>query len=260
MECGPQKFQYFMSHPPPPPPPQMCTPLRLVVTSSQFFPPPPGQSMSCSTGFNTQELTTAELFREADLTSALQSTSLKIPYEQQRIIPGIPLNCSGAITNWTIGAEWRRGGGRNLFPQLQVWRSTEDGCSYALIGDTKLFVPGGNERPRGGYIFSGTPDPAVEFQTGDILGIFQPRESKSRVRVYYDTSTGPTNYYNDIGDANQPPQIRNQEHFVITSADGWDMSLPLLSVEICKFTKILYILVHTWYSMQKALWKSSCSA
>ena len=109
-----------------------------------------------------------------------------------------------------------------------------DGCSYALIGDTELFVSGGAERTRDDYIFTGTPDPAVEFQIGDILGIYQPRESRARVRVYYDTSTGPSNYYNDIGNADEPPLVVNQEDFGIITADGKENGLPLLAIQISK--------------------------
>ena len=176
-----------------------------------------------------------ELLNETEVTTALQSTSLTIPYEQQRIIPGIPLNCSGTITSWTIGAEWRTGPGRDFFPHLQLWRNVVDDCNYTLIGDTQLFLPASGQLSSGrDYIFSGTPDPAVGFQTGDILGIYQPRASNSRVGVYYDTSTGPTNYYNDIGNADEPPPIQDQEEFVIVTASGFENGLPLLAVEISK--------------------------
>ena len=168
------------------------------------------------------------------------STSLTIPYEQQRIIPDIPLNCSGSLTSWTVGAEWRTNMGHDFFPHLQIWRSVVEGCSYDLIGDTELFVSGGEERPRDDYIFSGTPDPAVGFQKGDILGIYQPRESRARVRVYYDTSTGPSNYYNDIGDVDEPPMIPDQEDFGIVTAEGVENSLPLLAIQIGKFIVTQY--------------------
>ena len=187
------------------------------------------------------EPTEYSLFDVADLTTALESTSLTIPYEQQRIIPDIPLNCSGSITAWTVGAEWRTGGNHNFFPHLQIWRSVVEGCSYTLIGDTELFVSGDDdERPNGNYIFNGTPDPAVGFQKGDILGIYQPRESRARVRVHYDTSTGPSNYYNDIGNDDVPPLIPAQEDFGIATAEGVENSLPLLAIQIGKFIVTQY--------------------
>ena len=129
----------------------------------------------------------------------------------------------------------------NFFPHLQLWRSIVDGCSYTLVGDTQLFVPDSGELvTQTDYVFSGTPAPAVGFQAGDILGLFQPRESRSRVRVYYDTSTGPTNYYNDIGNADEPPSIQDQEDFLIITADGMENGLPLLAIEISKFVMNYY--------------------
>ena len=173
-------------------------------------------------------------FISQDLSTALQSGSLTVPYEQQRIIPGISFNCSGAITSWTIGAEWRTGLGRDFFPHLQIWRNTRCVTNmYDLVGDVELFVAGGEERPRDDYVFSGTPDPPLEFEAGDILGIFQPRESRSRVRVYYDTSAGPTNYYIATGNADQP----SLASFTTTSADGTEDSLPLVTIEIGRFTR-----------------------
>ena len=172
-------------------------------------------------------------FIDQDLSTALQSGSLTVPYDQQRIIPGISFNCSGAITAWTIGAEWRTGGSHDFFPHLQIWRSTSCATNtFVLVGDVELFVAG--ERQRGNYVFSGTPDPPLEFEAGDILGIFQPRESRSRVRVYYDTSAGPTNYYIDTDNAEQP----SMAGFTTTSADDTENSLPLVTIEIGKFKDI----------------------
>ena len=170
-----------------------------------------------------------ELLSETEVTTALQSTSLTIPYEQQRIIPGIPLNCSGTITSWTIGAQFRTGGNHDFFPHLQVWRSCGDSSTYFLAGDTELLVPDSDSGED--LVFTGTADPVLEFQAGDILGLFQPRNTRSRVGVYYDTSAGPTNYYNDIGDGDVPPLI---DGFAIATANGFENGLPLLAVEISK--------------------------
>ena len=207
---------------------EMCDYLMLHSQS-----PITGQlSLSdCTDGFISQ-----------DLSTALQSGSLTVPYEQQRVIPGISFNCSGVITSWTIGAEWRTDGrDRDFFPHLQIWRSAS--CAnnaFVLVGDVELFVAGGEERPRDDYVFSGNPDPPLEFEAGDILGIFQPRNSRSRVGVYYDTSAGTTNYYIDTRNANQPPV----PGIITTSADGTEDSLPLVTIEIGKFQDIkLFVFV-----------------
>ena len=42
--------------------------------------------------------------------------------QQQRIIPSIAFRCNGSITKWIVAAKWEDGGGRNYFPELQIWR------------------------------------------------------------------------------------------------------------------------------------------
>jgi len=191
-------------------------------------------------------------FINQDLSTALQSA---VPYERQRVIPGISFNCSGAITSWTIGAEWETGGNHDFFPHLQIWRSCAAN-TFVLVGDVELFVAGGEERPDGDYVFSGTPDPPLEFEAGDILGMFQPRGSRSRVGVYYDTIAGPTNYYIDAGNADQP----SLPSFTTTSADGTEDSLPLVTIEIGKITMYLtYTLtMHEFSLIRKVTLEISC--
>ena len=83
------------------------------------------------------------------------------------------------------------------------------------------------------YVFTGTANPVLKFQAGDILGLFQPPEGSSRVRVYYDTSAGPTNYYIGLADGITQPSLTG---FAITAdADGSADHLPLVTVGIGKF-------------------------
>ena len=43
------------------------------------------------------------------------------------------------------------------------------------------------------HVFEYIPNPPLEFQEGDILGIYQ-RGGGDRMRVYYQETTGPVNY------------------------------------------------------------------
>ena len=117
------------------------------------------------------------------------------------------------------------------FPHLQVWRNCGDDSTYFLAGDTELSVDGAGLVSQTDYVFTGTADPVLEFQAGDILGLFQPRNSRSRVRLYYDTSAGPTNHYIDTDNDNEP----SLTSFVIANAGGSADHLPLVTVGIGKF-------------------------
>ena len=138
---------------------------------------------------------------------------------------------------------------RNLFPHLQVWRICGSGSTYYLVGDTELAPDSdeddcddddadeddgddsddGDDGDECDCIFSGTPNSTLKFQAGDILGIFQPRDRRSRVGVYYDTSGGPTNYYIRTDDDNQT--IFTMTDNAVRMADH----LPLVTVKIGKF-------------------------
>ena len=88
-----------------------------------------------------------------------------------------------------------------------------------------------SRRLEGDYIFTGTLVPPLKFQAGDVLGMFQPPESKSRVGVYYE-STGPPNYYIETGSAHQPPLAS----IIATglSSNKRQNGLPLVSVTVGK--------------------------
>ena len=154
------------------------------------------------------------------------------------MIPGINFACNGSITGWTIGASWRTGGSRDSYPYLLIWRST-GGDSYTLEARTELFVSN-NGRDNGNYFFTGTADPPVQFQVGDVLGIFQPPEDRSLVRLFFEIGTGPTNYYVGTGDNEVSPPLGS---LTITDSNVMtDTDLPaIVSVQISMCLLYAYI-------------------
>ena len=70
-----------------------------------------------------------------------------------------------------------------------------------------------------------SPPTPLSFQTGDVLGIFQPDMERNRLRLYFQSGVGPQNYYNDTV---EPPS----NMFVLGAMSQND--LPLISVEICE--------------------------
>ena len=74
-------------------------------------------------------------------------------------------------------------------PELQIWRrDSEGGNSYTKISFS-ILAPNGISNP---YIHEYTPNPPLEFQVGDILGVYTP--NKEELVVYYQEGTGPVNY------------------------------------------------------------------
>ena len=105
---------------------------------------------------------------------------------QQRLFPDITFTCNGSITKWIVGGTTDNR--ESLEPELQIWRNT-GGTNYTKVGFSLLpfstLVSNVAE-----YTLS-TP---LEFQEGDILGVYQPKEGDSALVVYYQERDGPLNY------------------------------------------------------------------
>ena len=133
---------------------------------------------------------------------------------QQRLFPNITFTCNGSITKWIVGAETGMGG---LFPELQIWRNT-GGTSYtkanfSLLSSCTLDSNNIVE-------YNCNLSRPLEFQAGDTLGVYQPRNAA--LDVYYQEHDGPVNY--DEGDSAQSTVTLNTPH------NQYDY--PLVTVEI----------------------------
>ena len=114
-------------------------------------------------------------------------------YERQQISPDIKITCNGLITKWIIGAEWTSGVSAYLYPELQVWRNVGND-TYRKISGTYVFFP---FTARANKIYEYGRFTPIPVESGDILGIFIPRDSVSRLRLSSENanSKNPTQYY-----------------------------------------------------------------
>ena len=132
--------------------------------------------------------------------------------DQQRLFPNITFTCNGSITKWIVGAKTDMGG---LFPELQIWRNT-GGTSHTKANFSLLSSSTLDSNNIVEYNLS-TP---LEFQAGDILGVYQPRNAA--LDVYYQERDGPVNY--EVGSSTQSTVTLSTPH------DQYDY--PLVTVEI----------------------------
>ena len=155
-------------------------------------------------------------FLDRDLLEAIAPQVGTYPAEQ-RVIRNIRFTCNDAITGWMIGANIRTNGSSL---ELQTWRcqNCDNGIAnitnsdittnltnadltnvtnsasrlqrdrYMLINTTAISMLRGTIYPN---VYEVTQDPPIEFQRGDILGIFQPADSC--VELYYHQGVGPYN-------------------------------------------------------------------
>ena len=147
----------------------------------------------------------------------------------QRIIPSLRFDCDGAITKWIVGASWRNATAATSFPDLQIWRNSSENGVYMKVGNTTLFAT----RSNSSRLYEFPVEPSLPFQRGDILGIFQPSNSLSRLRIYYRIGSGnPLNFvFRPPASVTEPPlETFNTSISSITR----QTVLPLVTMEICK--------------------------
>ena len=146
---------------------------------------------------------------------------------RQQLTPDIQFTCDGMITKWIVGANW---GNKNLYPELQVWRSSGNG-TYRKINGTLIDVDSSTESK----VYEYNNFPPIPFQVGDILGVFMPRSWDSKLRLRAEEGHGYTNYY-----------IRTADSDTVSPYDSIDLQQdmpqvsssvyhPLVTVEISKY-------------------------
>ena len=110
---------------------------------------------------------------------------------RQAIIPGINFTCNGNIRSWIFGARWQGGSPEAVsYTELQIWRSSGNG-SYTKVGKTTIMI----EETGTGQLYQYPLSPPLPFQEGDILGYYQPSESKRRFGLLFESKYGHREYY-----------------------------------------------------------------
>ena len=164
--------------------------------------------------------------------------SLLTREHQQRIIPGIHFTCTGMLTKWIIGAQ-RTLTQTTSYPQLQIWRQrSQTNDTFDRISFNNLTDLNATDYLN---VYEYTPNPPLQFQADDLLGMFLPHRTDTQVVVYLQRRGGPQSYR------------RNQNSALssLTTSDGGvntDTDIPLVAVEVsgkpynCTNYIILYVI------------------
>ena len=139
----------------------------------------------------------------------------------QRVFPDINFTCSGNLTKWIVGGTVGSAAGG----EVQIWRRNNGSDNdYTKVGYTVLAATD----PDGDRVYEHIPDPPLQFQEGDILGVYQ-QQGSGRMRVYYQLLTGPANYRRGLNINPPVPSTLNNPTLVLSQYD-----YPLVTVEICE--------------------------
>ena len=139
----------------------------MLISLIQFSCFGTGQSLECASGFIDQE----------NLTIGLQ---VRPRTQQQRIMPQLNFTCNGSLTKWIFAASWNGVSEHDLYPDLQIWRPNGSG-TYMKVQTSTVNITAQNTTNRYEYILN----PPLEFRAGDIVGIFQPSQARSRLYMQY---------------------------------------------------------------------------
>ena len=141
---------------------------------------------------------------------------------QQRIIPGIKFTCNGTLTKWIIGAQQTLSQATSyVYLQLQIWRRRKPPKKYDRTTFSNITALNTTDDLN---VYEYIPNPPLEFQANDILGLYHPFYNETPVRVWYEVGTGPWNYVR----VNQSSPLTSG----FTTGEGFDNNLPLVAVEV----------------------------
>ena len=145
---------------------------------------------------------------------------------RQQITQDIRFTCDGMITKWIVGADWNSED--NFYPELQVWRSSGNDTYQKINGTFLEFADSSSN-----HIYEYDNFSPIPFQAGDILGVFIPRTTLSRLRLLSENTDSPTNYYLTTGGSVSvsPHDMIDIQNTPMVMSGTYH---PLVSVEIGK--------------------------
>ena len=114
--------------------------------------------------------------------------------DRHLIMPSLKFTCSGTITGFLLGVDVRtETDNRDEYPTIWLWNKTDE-TTYTRVVDSSVEIILGpsNFSTDGVYQFSlSTP---LQFTANQVLGIYQPVNGDSVVRVYYQEYNGQNIY------------------------------------------------------------------
>ena len=110
-----------------------------------------------------------------------------------RLIPYESFSCNGNMTGLLLVGTVRTGGNRDQHPEIQIWRKivhSDNTYTYTMRDSQEIRLTPGDFSSDGVLRYNLTTP--ISYHSGDVLGVYQPDQSNSVVRVYYDSNTSTT--------------------------------------------------------------------
>ena len=139
---------------------------------------------------------------------------------RQYLYPDILFSCNGSLTKWIYGGINRGNNPHNRLPELQIWHQLGPN-NYNKIGSSLVNA----NTMIGTNLYEFIPQTPLQFQEGDMFGVYYPHERDSSINLYEQGGSGPINYRTDM--VNNPLSALTQDDISINGND-----FLLVTVEI----------------------------
>jgi hypothetical protein len=152
---------------------------------------------------------------------------------KQYIYPEIKFTCNGSITKWIYSGKIHQilMTENEQQPELQIWQQKSNSEYYktrfTLVDELTMIDTN---------LYEFTPQTPLEFQEGDLFGLYMPRKSESRFILNEQKESGPINL--QVGghmDANTP--LSTITETLMTNGNDF----PLVTVEISSSSSLLLL-------------------
>ena len=173
---------------------------------------------SCGRGFIKLDV----LRKRAEKVSGGNTLSNNRLDDEVRVIPGMNFTCSGTITSLLLGVDVRRvTNSMDQYPEVQIWRYDLSRTRYVRQGRQQIRLAAGNFSTDG--VLQYDLNPPMQFQSGEVLGVYQPRHDDSVVQCFFDDDvTAPANLRaNNNRDSLSPnPKVVGNQAILLSPITG----------------------------------------
>ena len=150
-----------------------------------------GTVSSCTSGFMKLDY----LKKNAELIGNGRRTIDRLS-RGMRLFPSMNFTCSGNITGMALvaGIGWRTR--KNLYPEIQTWRNINETDQFTRQASQEILLNPGDFSTDGVLQYNLTTP--ISFQSGDVLGVYQPRFDLADTQLQYTSSSNaPDSYHYD---------------------------------------------------------------
>lgn len=190
--------------------------MKIIIILLSFTLDPPG----CGCNFMSVERMNVLLGNIVLVPNPGPTTTIT---SAQIVIPDLKFLCSGRVDHFIAGGDFVPNYGSHA--EIQIWRPIGE-STYAKQSGSKFVVFSLSADDL--YIL--TSDPPLYFESGDILGLFQPASFLTQFTINFDSQGNSTNYYVPLDSSQTISLVDNID--TATAGVFSHIGLPLVSVVV----------------------------